>query len=108
MIVGATGVVVPEPDSEMIEVAVCGSLLVIVMLPELVPATVGEYVTFSETLAPGVTVLGVVIPVTPNGPALAESKEIVRLEPPTLLIFTVPLAVVPTVTLPKFRLVGVT
>ena len=48
--------------------------------------------------------LGVVRPETVNGLPLTEIEEMVRLEPPTLLIVTVPFAVVPTVTLPIFRL----
>lgn len=48
------------------------------------------------------------MPDTPKGPALTEIKEIVRLEPPTLLIVTTPLTVVPTVALPKFKLAGLT
>jgi hypothetical protein len=40
-IVGATGVAVPVPDKVMIDVGLCGSLVVIVMLPESVPEIVG-------------------------------------------------------------------
>jgi hypothetical protein len=59
-------------------------------------------------LVPGAIVLGVVIPDTPNGPTLTEIKEIVRLEPPTLLIVAVALPVLPMVTVPKSKLVGFT
>ena len=49
-------------------------------------------------------VAGVVIPETPNGPALTLIREIVRLEPPMLLTVAVPLPTLPTVMVPKFRL----
>ena len=64
--------------------------------------------TFKTTLAPAAIVLGVVTPETLNGPAPADTEEIVRLEPPTLLTVTVPFVDVPTTALPRLRLVGVT
>ena len=106
VIVGATVVAVPVPDTERTDVGVRGSSLVIVTLPVLVTGAVGEYVTLNELLAPGAIELGVVRPETVNGLPLAEIEEMVRLEPPTLLIVTIPFAVVPTVTLPIFRLVA--
>ena len=108
MIVGATAAAVPVPDSEMVDVGVWGSLLVMVMLPALLTAPVGEKVTFNVAFAPGAIVAGVLMPETPKGPPLTEIIEMARLEPPTLLTVTLPVAVVPTVTLPKFKLVGVT
>ena len=108
VIVGATAVAVPVPDTETADIGVCGSSLVIVTLPELLAGAVGEYVTFNELLAPGAIVLGVVRPETVNGLPLTEIEETVRLEPPTLLTVTVPFTVVPTVALPRFRLPGVT
>jgi len=57
-------------------------------------------------LAPGMIVTGVVIPETPNGPVLTLIREIVRLEPPMLLIVAVPLPLPPTVVVPRFRLAG--
>src|SRR5271169_3377803 len=104
--VGATEAAVAVPASEIVDEGVCGSLLVIVMVPELSPAIVGEYVTFRVAFAPGTIVLGVVIPETPNGPALTPISDTVRLVPPTLLTVAVPLPVVPTVMVPKFKLVG--
>ena len=106
VIVGATAAAVAVPASAIVDAGVCGSLLVTVIEPELLPAIVGEYVTFKVTLAPGAIVFGVVIPETPNGPPLTLIREIVRLEPPTLLTVAVPLPVLPTVTVPKFRLAG--
>jgi hypothetical protein len=106
VIVGTTAVDVAVPTSEIVDVGVCGSLLVIVIAPELLPVIVGEYVTFKVTLAPGAIVLGVVIPVTPNGPPLMLTRDTIRFEPPTLLTVAVPLPVLPTVTVPRFRLAG--
>ncbi len=106
VIVGATGAAVAAPASEIVDVGVCGSLLVIVIVPESLPAIVGEYVTFKVALTPGAIVLEVVMPETPNGPALTLIREIVRSEPPTLLTVAVPLPVLPTVMVPKFRLTG--
>jgi hypothetical protein len=77
-----------------------------VIAPELLPAIVGEYVTFKVTLAPGTIVLGVVIPETPNGPPLTLTRETVKLDPPTLLTVAVPVPVLPTVMVPKFKLAG--
>jgi len=106
--VGATGAAVAVPASEIVDVGVCGSLLVIVSAPELLPAIVGEYVTFRVTLAPGTIMLGVVAPETPKGPPLTLIRETVRFEPPTFVTVAVPLPVLPTVMVPKFRLVGFT
>src|SRR5882724_1078146 len=90
------------------DVGFSGSLLVMVIAPELLPTIVGEYVKFRVTLAPGTIVLGVVMPETPNGPPLTPTREIVRFEPPILLTAAVPVPVLPTVTVPKFKLVGFT
>ena|SRR5260370_167273 len=107
VIVGAADPAVAVPASEIVDVGVTGSLLVIVIAPELLPTIVGEYVKFKVTLAPGMIVLGVPMPETPNGP-LTPIREIVRLEPPTLLTAAMPVPVLPTVTVPKFKLVGFT
>ncbi len=106
VIVGATVVAVPVPDTERTDIGVRGSSLVMVTLPVLVTDAVGEYVMLNELLALGAIELGVVRPETVNGLPLTEIEEMVRLEPPKLLIVTVPFAVVPTVTLPIFRLVA--
>ncbi len=76
--------------------------------PESFPVIVGEYVKFKVALAPGRIVLGVVIPDTPNGPALTLIMEIVKLTPPTLLTIAVACPVLPTVTEPKLTLTGLT
>jgi hypothetical protein len=106
VIVGATAAAVAVPASEIVDVGVSGSLLVNEIAPELLPAIVGEYVTFRVMLPPGTIVLGVVMPETPNGPPFTLIRETVRLEPPTLLTVAVPFPVPPTVMVPKFRLVG--
>jgi hypothetical protein len=106
VIVGAIVVAVPVPDTERTDIGVRGSSLVMATLPVLVTDAVGEYVTLNELLALGAIELGVVRPETVNGLPLTEIEEMVRLEPPKLLIVTVPFAVVPTVTLPIFRLVA--
>ncbi len=105
MIVGARLEEAPVPDSATVAVGVFGSLLVMVMLPESLPAVVGVKETFIVALPPGAMVPGVVIPETPKGPGLMEIREIIRLAPPLLVMLSEPLVVVPTVVLPKFRLV---
>jgi hypothetical protein len=67
VIVGATAVAVPVPETERTDIGVWGSSLVIVTLPELLAGAVGEYETFNALLAPGAIVLGVVRPETVNG-----------------------------------------
>src|SRR6266446_1820068 len=108
VIVGATAVAVPVPDTVRTDEGVRGSSLVIVTLPVLVTGAVGVYATLNELLPPGAIVLGVVRPETVNELPGTEIEEMVRLEPPTLLTVTVPFAVVPTATLPRFRLAGLT
>jgi hypothetical protein len=108
VIVGGTGANVAVPASVMIVVGVCGSLLVMVMLPESVPADVGENDTVNTALFPGVIVFGVVMPETPNEPPLTEINDRIRLAPPAFVIVNVPLAVVPTIALPKFKLAELT
>jgi hypothetical protein len=102
---GATADAVPVPASATVIVGFTGSLLVIVMLPESLPTAVGLNVTPTFTLPPGVIVLGVVIPETPNGAPLTVINEIVRFAPPAFDMLSVLLSVVPTFALPKFRFV---
>ena len=105
---GATGADVPVPVSVMIVVGTCGSLLVMVMLPESLPAMVGENDTVAVALPPGAIVLGVVMPETPKGPPSTVINEMIRFSLPVLVSVNAPLAVVPTVALPKFKLVELT
>lgn len=96
---------VPAPVSVTVVVGFCGSLLVTEMLPVALPAIAGENETFRVTLLPGVTVLGVDMPETPKEPPVTEIKEISRFVPPALVNVNVPVAVVPIVALPRFKLV---
>ena len=48
------------------------------------------------------------MPKTPKGPPLKEINEMIRFAPPALVMVNVLWAVVPTVTLPKFKLVELT
>ena len=99
---------VPVPVSVIVVVGVCGSLPAMVILPEPLPAVVGENDTLNVALPPGAIVPGVAMPETPKGPPLKEINEMIRFAPPTLVIVNVPWAVVPTVALPKFKLVELT
>jgi hypothetical protein len=108
VIEGDTGVDVPVPVSVTIVIGFCGSLLVTEMLPDALPAIAGENETFMVTLPPGVSVLGVDMPETPKEPPLTEINEISKFVPPGLVNVNVPMAVVPIVALPKFKLVELT
>jgi hypothetical protein len=99
---------VAVPVRVMVVVGVCGSLPVILILPELLPTVVGENDTLSVALPPGAIVLGVVMPKTLKGPPLEEINEMIRFAPPALVIVKVVWAVVPTVALPKFKLAELT
>ena len=99
---------VAVPVRVIVVVGVCGSLPVILILPETLPAVIGENETLNVALLPGAIVLGVVMPKTPKGPSLKEIKEMIRFAPPALVIVNVLWAVVPTIALPKFKLVELT
>ena len=108
MIVGTTVEEVPVPLRVTVVVGEFGSLLMMLMLPESLPFTVGANDTFIVALPPGAIVLGVVMPETPNGPALTEISEMIRFAPPVLETVSELVAVVPTVALPKFSVVELT
>lgn len=101
---GATGAAVAVPVSGMFVVGVCGSLLVMVMLPESPPTIVGENNTLKDVLPPGAMVLGVVIPEIPKGPPLTDNIEMIRFVLPVFVSVNAPSDVAPTVVLPRFRL----
>lgn len=82
-----------------------GSLLVILMLPESLPAVVGVNDTFIVALPPGTIVLGVAMPEIPNGPAFTEINEMIRFAPPVFVSVSEPFNVVPTIALPKLSVV---
>jgi hypothetical protein len=74
--------------------------------PVTAPADGGVNDTLKVVLCPGVRVTGVVIPVTLNPAPLADTCEIVEVEPPTFVNVSDNVFVVDTGTLPKLRLVG--
>jgi hypothetical protein len=105
VIVGATVEEVPVPMRATVAVGEFGSLLVMVMLPESLPAVVGVNETFIVALPPGAIILGVVNPDTPNGPPFTEINEMIRFAPPVFVTVSEPFNVVPTVASPKFSVV---
>ena len=66
MIVGSVAVDVPGPKSAVIVEEVSGSLLVLAIPPESLPAVVGENDKFNLAVPSGVIVVGVVMPETPK------------------------------------------
>jgi hypothetical protein len=105
VIVGAKVEEVPVPVRVTITVGEVGSLLVMVILPESLPAVMGVNETFIVALRPGAIVLGVVMPEIPNGPPFSESNEMIRFAPPEFVTVSEPFNVVPTAAFPKFSAV---
>jgi hypothetical protein len=97
--------VTPVPDNGMARVGL-EAFEVIVMLPLTVPADPGANVTVKVALWPAVSVAGVVMPLRVKPAPLVATWEIVTLEPPVLVIVSDKDCLLPTVTLPKLRLVG--
>jgi hypothetical protein len=97
--------VTPLPESGMVKFE---SAAVEVMLtpPLAPPPAVGENVTVNDVLCPAVNVKGKANPLILNPVPLAAAAEIVRLAPPVLVRVSGKLALLPTWTLAKFRLVG--
>jgi hypothetical protein len=95
----------PVPDNGMVSVGF-EVFEVIVTLPLAVAADCGANLTVKVALWPAVSVAGEVIPLRLNPVPLSTTREIVTLEPPVFM--TVPERdwLLPTVTLPKLRLVG--
>ena len=89
MIVGTIAADVAVPVRVIVVVGVCGSLPVMEILPEPLPAVVGENDTLNVALLPGAIVLGVVMPKTPKGPPLKEINEMIRFAPPALVMVNV-------------------
>ena len=79
---------------------------VIVTLPLSAPAEAGSNETLKLALCPAVRVSGVEIPLRLNPVPVIATCEIVTDDPPVLVIFSVRDGSLPTVTLPKLRLVG--
>jgi hypothetical protein len=95
----------PVPDRGMLKVGF-DAFDVIVTVPLALPAAVGVYVTVKLVLAPAANVTGVVMPLSVNPLPLIVAEEIVTDDPPVFVIFSVRAWLLPTVTLPKLRLVG--
>ena len=96
----------PVPDNGMFS-AEFAALDVMAKLPVTLPLAVGENITLKPTLWPAVSVVGKVKPLTLNPEPIALAAEIVTLVPPELVRVSVRGALLPVVTLPKPRLVGV-
>ena len=79
---------------------------VIVTVPLAFPVDGGVNVTLKVALWPAVSVTGAVIPLRLNPVPLIPTWEIVTLEPPVLVTVSDRDWLLPTVTLPKLRLVG--
>lgn len=95
---------VPLPDNAMV-VGEFVALLVTVMLPVMLPATVGEKPAVSDALCPAARVNGTVIPLTVNPAPDTATCEIVTLLFPVLMRETdCELLVLPTRMLPKLKL----
>ena len=82
------------------------ALLLIVTLPETLPAAEGAYATLNEVDCPGASERGSVSPVTANPLPVTLSCDNVTFALPVLLSVTVCVALVPVATLPKFSEVG--
>lgn len=85
-----------------------GASEVIVTLPLALPAVGGENVAVNVVLCEALSARGVVMPVSPNPLPLTETCEMFTVEPVLLVSVTVWLLLVPSVTLPKLSLVGLT
>ncbi len=98
-------VTVPVPDNGIVKVGF-DAVEVIVTPPVKLAADGGANVTVKFTLCPAVSVTGVVMPLRVNPVPLIPAWEIVTLEPPVLVSVPERVGLLPTVTLPKARLVG--
>ena len=83
------------------------ALEVMAKLPVTAPPAVGENFVLKLTLWPAVSVAGKVKPLTLNPEPVVLAAEIVTLVPPELVRVSVKEPLLPVVTLPKPRLVGV-
>jgi hypothetical protein len=95
----------PVPVNGIVSVGF-DALDVIVTAPLTLPADAGANVTVKFTLCPAVSVTGVLMPLRLKPVPLMPACEIVTLEPPVLVIVPERVGLLPTVTLPKSRLVG--
>ena len=95
----------PAPDSGMFSVGL-DAFEMIETLPLTLAAEAGVNVTLKLALWPPVSVTGAVIPLKVKPAPLIPTCEIVTLEPPVLVIVPDRAWLLPTVTLPKLRVVG--
>ncbi len=96
----------PIPESETL----AGELVAVLTtetLPEALPATVGAKLAVKLVLCPAVRVRGSESPLMLNPLPFAVACETVTLPVPVLVRVTFSLALLPTVTFPRFRLAGV-
>ncbi len=95
----------PVPDNGTVNVGL-GAFEVIVTLPLALPAVTGAKVTLKVALCPAVSVAGVEIPLTEKPVPLLATFEIVTVEPPVLVTVSDRTLLLPSLTLPKLKLVG--
>jgi hypothetical protein len=95
----------PVPDKGMVKVGLV-AFEVTVRLPLAIAADCGVNVTLKAALCPAVSVTGAVIPIRVNPVPLIPTWEMVTLDPPVLVTVSDADWLLPTVTLPKLRLVG--
>ena len=95
----------PVPDTGMVNDGL-EAFEVIVRLPLAPLPDCGVKLTLKLALCPGVSVTGVVMPLSVKPAPLIPTSERVRLEPPVLLTVSAKAWLLPTCTLPKARLVG--
>lgn len=97
--------VVPVPVNGIVRVGL-GAFEVSVRLPLAAPLAVGANVTLKLVLCPAFRVTGAVIPLSVNPDPLIPTWEIVTLDPPLLVTVSERALLLPTVTLPKLRVLG--
>jgi hypothetical protein len=96
---------VPVPDKGIVSVGL-DPFDASVTLPAKLAADAGVNVIVNDVLCPAVSVTGVVIPLSANPAPVIVAEEIVTLAPPVLVTISDRDCLLPTVTLPKLRLVG--
>lgn len=97
--------VAPVPDNGMVRVGL-GASEVMLMLPLVDPDAIGAKVKVKLVLCPPLKVRGVLIPPSAKPDPLTATCEIVMLDELELVTVSTSDCVLPTVTLPKFKLVG--
>ena len=95
----------PVPDRAIVKLGFEPSD-VMVTLPLTAPLAAGVKVTVKVVLCPAVSVTGKLSPLKLNPVPLADAAEIVTLDPPLLVSVSDKLALLPTCTEPKLKLVG--